>query len=121
MGSVLGAIDVLSSVVASIPARTIVPGHGAPCDQALVAKTVGYLEFVLATAKAGRAAGLSPLETAREVDLGEYAGWLDSERIVGNLHRAYRDLDGSGDELEVRAALLDMIAYNDGKPLSCYA
>jgi cyclase len=81
----------------------------------------GYLEFVLATAKAGRAAGVFPLETTREVDLGEYAGRFDSERIVGNLHRAYRDLDGSGDELEVRAALLDMIAFNDGKPLSCYA
>jgi cyclase len=97
MGSVLGAIDVLSSVVASIPARTIVPGHGAPCDRALVAKTIGYLEFVLATAKAGRAAGVFPLETTREVDLGEYAGRFDSERIVRNLHRTYRDLDGSGD------------------------
>jgi cyclase len=121
MGSVVGAIDVLSNVVAAIPARTIVPGHGAPCDHALIATTIGYLEFVLATAKAGRAAGLTPLQAAREVDLGEYAGWLDHERIVGNLHRAYRDLDGSGDELDLVPALLDMIDYNGGKPLSCYA
>jgi cyclase len=121
LGSVVGSIDVLTNTVASIPAQTIVPGHGAPCDQALIATTIGYLSFVLATAKAGRAAGLTPLEAAREADLGEYAAWLDSERIVGNLHRAYRDLDGSGEDVDFRGALFDMIAYNGGKPLSCYA
>src|SRR5882757_1487814 len=121
MGSVLGAIDVLRNVVAPIPARTIVPGHGAPCDHALIETTIGYLEFVLATAKAGRAAGLSPLQAARETDLGEYAGWLDSERIVGNLHRAYHDLDGTAGELDLPVVLLDMIDYNGGLPLSCYA
>jgi cyclase len=121
MGSVVGAIDVLTNVVAHIPARTIVPGHGSPCDHALIDATIAYLEFVLATAKAGRAAGLSPLQTAREVDLGEYAGWLDRERIVGNLHRAYRDLDGVRGELDLPAALLDMVDYNGGRPLSCYA
>jgi len=30
--------------------------------------------------------------SAVDADLGEYAGWLDSERIVGNLPRAYADL-----------------------------
>jgi cyclase len=121
MGSVRGAIDVLSNVVATIPARTIVAGHGPPTDGVLIATTIGYLEFVLATAKAARDAGLTPLEAAREVDLGEYADWLDHERIVGNLHRAYRDLDGSGAEVDVIAALRDMIEYNGGRPLSCYA
>jgi cyclase len=121
MGSVLGAIDVLRNVVAALPARTIVPGHGPTCDQALIATTIGYLEFVLATAHAGQAAGLTPLETAQEVDLGEYAGWLDHERIVGNLHRAYRDLDASAGEVDLLAALGDMITFNGGRPLSCYA
>lgn len=131
MGSVVGAIDVLTNVIAPIPATTIVPGHGAPCDHSLIPAIVGYLEFVLATAKAGRAAGLSPLETARETHLGEYARWLDSERIVGNLHRAYADLadvdvtdvdvtDEYG-SVDIMGALKDMIDYNGGKPLSCYA
>jgi cyclase len=120
MGSVVGAIDVLSNVVAAIPARTIVPGHGAPCDRQLIGTTIGYLSFVMTTAKAGRASGLSPLEAAREVDLGEYADWLDSERIVGNLHRAYSDLDQSL-EVDVQRTLLEMVAFNGGRPLSCYA
>jgi cyclase len=121
MGSVRGAIDVLRDVVARVPARTIVPGHGAPCDQSLITTTIGYLEFVLSTATAARSAGLTPLEAARETDLGEYADWLDSERIVGNLHRAYRDLDPAGGELDTYGALADMVAYNGGKPLTCYA
>ena len=121
MGSVRGAIDVLTTVVAPIPATVIVPGHGAPCDRELIGTVVGYLEFVLATARQGRAAGLSPLELALETDLGEYAGWLDRERIVGNLHRAYSDLDPAHPRVDLAGALRDMVAYNGGVPLSCYA
>jgi cyclase len=120
MGSVRGAIDVLTNVIAPIPARTIVPGHGAPCDRQLIGTIAGYLEFVLATAEKGIAAGLSPLDLARQTDLGGYAGWLDRERIVGNLHRAYADL-GAAADVDVIAALTDMVRYNNGQPLSCYA
>ena len=121
MGSVRGAIDVLTRVISHVPARTIVPGHGAPCDHQLIGVTVGYLEFVLATAAKGIDAGLSPLDLARQADLGEYAGWLDSERIVGNLHRAYADLGAPDPAVDIIAALRDMVEYNDGEPLSCYA
>ena len=120
MGSVRGAIDVLTSVVAPIPARVIVPGHGAPCDQELITTVVGYLEFVLDTARQGIEAGLAPLDLARQTDLGEYDGWLDRERIVGNLHRAYADL-GARDGVDLLAALKDMVTFNGGQPLSCYA
>ena len=120
MGSVRGAIEVLEKVVAPIPATVIVPGHGAPCDHALIATVAGYLEFVLATARQGIDAGLSPLETARQADLGDYGGWLDRERIVGNLHRAYADLGAAG-RVDVWGALADMVAFNGGQPLSCYA
>ncbi len=123
MGSVRGAIDVLTKVVAPIPARVIVPGHGAPCDHQLIGTIVGYLEFVLAMAQEGIDAGLPPLELARQTDLGEYGGWLDRERIVGNLHRAYADLGAPGAPggVDVIAALTDMVAYNGGQPLSCHA
>ena len=57
MGSVRGAIDVLTKVVAPIPARVIVPGHGAPCDHQLIGTIVGYLEFVLAVAREGHRRG----------------------------------------------------------------
>ena len=39
------------------PARVIVPGHGAPCDHGLIGTVIGYLEFVLATARNGISRG----------------------------------------------------------------
>jgi cyclase len=123
MGSVTGAIDVLETVVKPLGARTIVPGHGAVAGPELIDEVLGYLRFVSDTARAGKAAGLTPLEAAREADLGPYADLLDAERIVGNLHRAYAELDGAerGAPIDVMAALAGMVAFNGGKPLSCYA
>lgn len=119
-GSVAGTIEVLTTVVAPFPAKVIVPGHGEPCDHRLIGRIVEYLKFVLAAAAAGQTAGLSPLELARQTDLGPYREWLDSERIVGNLHRAYADLNPAV-AVDVMGALQDMILYNGGRPLSCYA
>jgi cyclase len=121
MGSVTGAIEVLTTVVAPIPAAAIVPGHGGVCGPELIGTVVGYLRFVLEIARQGLAAGVPPLDAARDTDLGEYAGWLDSERIVGNLHRAYCDLEPSRGKPDLFAALSDMVAYNGGRPLSCRA
>jgi cyclase len=63
------------------------------------------------------------LEVARNCDLGEYAALLDSERIVGNLHRAYLELDGAarGALIDLPTAIGDMLAYNGGRPLTCHA
>ena len=121
MGSVTGAIEVLTTVVAPIPAAAIVSGHGAVCGPDLIGTVVGYLRFVLEIARRGLAAGVPPLDAARDTELGEYAGWLDSERIVGNLHRAYCDLEPSRGKPDLFAALSDMVAYNGGRPLSCRA
>jgi cyclase len=122
MGSVAGAIDVLGELK-QLPATTIVPGHGGVSGPELIDDVLGYLRFVLAAARAARDAGLSPLDAARELDLGPYADLLDAERIVGNLHRAYAELDGAarGTPIDVAAALTDMVAYNGDQPLTCYA
>jgi len=108
-------------VLAAIPARIIVPGHGEPCGRDLIDTTLGYLRYVVDLARQGLGAGLSPLETARQADLGAYAAWLDAERIVGNLHRAYRDLEPQRPGVDLYAALTDMVTYNGGRPLSCQA
>jgi cyclase len=122
-GSVVGAIQVLEEVVKPLGAQTIVPGHGAVTGPELIDEVLGYLRFVQTSARAGRDAGLTALETARELDLGPYAYLLDRERIVGNLHRAYTELDGGplGERIDVAAALTDMVAYNGGRPLTCLA
>jgi cyclase len=124
MGSVTGAVDVLEHVVRPLGARTIVPGHGQVfTDAAPIDATLDYLRFVLDVAERAVAAGLPPLDAARQTDLGRFAGWADPERIVGNLHRACSELRGAprGAPIDVAAALTDMVAYNGGRPLTCYA
>jgi cyclase len=122
-GSVAGAVEVLERVVAPLGARTIVPGHGPVCGPEVIDEVLAYLRFVLDVAGRAREAGLSPLDAARQTDLGRFAGWTDRERIVGNLHRAMAELDGTppGGPIDALAALRDMVTYNGGAPLTCLA
>jgi cyclase len=43
---------------------------------------------------------------------GEFAGWIDAERIVVNLHRVHADR--SGRELDVVAAFTDVVTWLGG-------
>jgi cyclase len=122
-GSVTGSIEVLERFVRPLGARTIVPGHGPVAGPGLIDDVLSYLRFVVETAREGLRAGLSPLETGRQLDLGAFSSLLDPERIVGNLHRAYAELSGTppGGPIDAAAALADMVAYNEGRPLTCHA
>ena len=124
MGSVAGAVEVLEQVLRPLGAQTIVPGHGPVFgDSGPIDATLDYLRFVLDVAAQARAAGVSPLDAARDTDLGRFADWADAERIVGNLHRACAELGGTprGAPIDIAAALGDMVSYNGGAPLSCLA
>jgi cyclase len=124
MGSVSGAIEVLEQVIAPLGARVTVPGHGPVFSgDGPVGDTLDYLRLVARLGADSLAAGLSPLEAAREADLGRFAEWPDAERIVGNLYRAQAELGGTprGGAVDLAAALSDMVAYNGGRPLTCLA
>ncbi|TDP91796.1 MBL fold metallo-hydrolase [Labedaea rhizosphaerae] len=115
MGSIEGAMRALDWLAAFEPA-VLVPGHGPVLPAAelpeVFAKIERYLRLVGDAARAGKAAGIGPLEAARATDLGEFAEWPDGERLVANLHRAYADLDGG--EPDLVAALTDAMTYNEG-------
>ncbi len=104
-------------------AETIVPGHGPTTGPAVIDDVLGYLQFVSDLARNSKAAGLTPLQAAQEADLGRFAELSDTERTVGNLHRAYAELDGAepGAKINIRSAIEDMVTYNGGKPLTCLA
>jgi cyclase len=123
MGSITGAIEALEQVVKRLSPRTIVPGHGEVCGPEAIDAVLGYLRFVLQVARHGREAGLTPLQAALETDLGPYTDLPDQERLVGNLHRAYAELDGAapGSPLNILTVFADMLAYNGGNPLRCLA
>jgi cyclase len=122
MGSVAGALAALERLE-DVGAETIVPGHGPVCGPEALASQRAYLRMVSALADEAHAAGVAPLEAARSADLGDFAGWHDPERLVGNLHRALAEKAGlePGGPLDVAAAFGDMVAYNGGRPLRCLA
>ena len=122
MGSVEGALEACARV-REFGARVLVPGHGGVCGPEAVDAAERYLQFVRRVAADAHAAGVAPLEAAREVDLGEFAHLHDAERLVGNLHRAMLELGGAprGAPIDVAAAFTDMIAFKGGRPLRCLA
>jgi cyclase len=122
MGSVAGWLEALERMRV-LGAETIVPGHGAVCGAEAIDAQEDYLRWLQGVAQKGFEAGAAPLEVARETDLGRFAGLLDPERLVGNLHRAYSELRGEarGAPLALGAVVPDILAYNGGQPLRCLA
>ncbi|WP_027928152.1 MBL fold metallo-hydrolase [Amycolatopsis benzoatilytica] len=121
MGSVAGwrrALDVIRELDPAV----ILPGHGPVCGLETVDKVDSYLQFVQRAAENGKAAGRTPLEQAKATDLGEFAELTEQERLAGNLHRAYAELDGGaeGEPIDLVAALTDMLAWNGG-PIRCFS
>jgi glyoxylase-like metal-dependent hydrolase (beta-lactamase superfamily II) len=87
--------------IASLGAETLVPGHGPLCGPQGALEMKAYLEYVLAESRRFFEAGLTPAEAALKLDLGPYAGWTEPERIVFNVHRAYRELRGEPEDAPV--------------------
>lgn len=77
----------------ALDAPTVVPGHGPVTDPDGIRAVRGYLVHVSEQAEAAFRNGLSFEEAVDTVDLGEYASWLDSERVVVNIYQRYRELD----------------------------
>ncbi|UQX00432.1 MBL fold metallo-hydrolase [Streptomyces sp. RerS4] len=122
MGSLSGSLRALE-LLRGLGAETVVPGHGPLTDPSAYEATERYLLFVAELAREGREKGLTPLETARQADLGEFAAWRESERLVANVHRAYAELAGEaeGAPLDIMAVLRDMTVMNGGTPILCHA
>jgi cyclase len=121
MGSVAGSLAALERLRLLGP-EVIVPGHGSVCGLSVIDDQVAYLRFVQEVARRGFDAGTPPLELALATELGGFAELGDPERLVGNLYRAYSELRGEplGNPIDPQA-YADMITYNGGQPLRCWA
>jgi len=104
----------------------LVPGHGPVCrgEQigVLLDDLTDYAAFVYGVARENHRAGRPPLEAARAAKDNRFASWQESERLVGNLHRAYSELDGHplGTRISLGAVWPDMVAFHGG-PIGCFA
>ncbi len=72
----------------------IVPGHGPITDKAGVASVRDYLAYIDAEARRRFDANMSAAEAAKDIALGEYARWLDAERIAVNVDTLYKQYQG---------------------------
>jgi hypothetical protein len=83
----------------------VIPGHGPVTDADGIRAVRGYLVYVAEQAEASYRDGLSFVEAADAIDLGEYADWLDAERVVINVYTRYRELDSSTPKLPAMGLL----------------
>jgi glyoxylase-like metal-dependent hydrolase (beta-lactamase superfamily II) len=79
----------------------IVPGHGPITDKAGVRRVREYLAFIRDEARARYDAGLSAFDAAKDIELGPFAGWLDSERIAVNVETLYREFNNDSQATDI--------------------
>lgn len=89
-GPVANWIAACDRVLALRPS-VLVPGHGPLATPAALVDLKGYFMLLSTEARTRYEAGMSPLEAARDIDLGPYAGWSEAERVVANVRALYRD------------------------------
>lgn len=80
-------------LIVELDADVIVPGHGPVTDERGPAMVRDYLTFVQREATERNRTGMSAAEAARDIDLGDFGEWTDSERLAVNVHAVYADLD----------------------------
>jgi glyoxylase-like metal-dependent hydrolase (beta-lactamase superfamily II) len=94
-GPVANWIAACDQVLALQP-TVVVPGHGPLATPAALVDLKGYFELLTREARSRFDDGMTPLDAARDIDLGPYAGWTEAERVVANVRALYRDFgDGS--------------------------
>jgi cyclase len=122
MGSVAGALIAIERLRELGP-RTVVCGHGQVTGPEIFDDNANYLTWIQRIAEQGTARGITPLQLAREQDLAMFDHLLDPERIVGNLYRAYAELDGgpAGRPLDVAGVFGEMVELNGGRLPTCHA
>lgn len=79
--------------ILSLDVETIVPGHGPITDRQGPRMVSDYLRFIQKEAGERQAAGMSASDAARDIELGDFADWTDTERLAVNVHAVYRDND----------------------------
>jgi len=121
MGSIAGSLRAIQSL-RGYDAAIVVPGHGDVGGPEILADAEAYLRWIADIAATGHAAGLSVLDLARQTDLGRFAAWGESERLVGNLARAYAEIDGAppGAPIDVPTYFAQLIEYHGSLP-DCHA
>ena len=93
-GHVSNWIKVTNGILKDVNATTLVMGHGPVSGKEAVSWTLKYLRLVKRVSKSHFDQGASVLDASRAVRLGEYADWVDPERVMVNVQRLYQEFRG---------------------------
>ncbi|MDI3497114.1 MBL fold metallo-hydrolase [Archaeoglobus sp.] len=114
-GSVRGSVNALRELL-NLDAKIYVPGHGGLAGEEHLVEAIEYFEFVWEEAKKRHERGMGWYEAAMDIDLGEYAKWSEAERIIGNVARAYAEIEGRELEFaELVEVARKMLEYGGGR------
>ena len=80
--------------VDALDVATIVPGHGPIDGKRGIGALRGYLDLVRTQARQGFDEGRDEQAAAASIDLGDYAGWTEPERLPLNVARCYQEFRG---------------------------
>ena len=93
-GHVSGWIRVVDRITGRLDVVTIVPGHGPVGGKRELSEMAGYLRLLRRAARHYFRQGVSAEDAAREIRLGDYADWVDPDRILPNVRRLYQEFSG---------------------------
>ncbi|MDH3755233.1 MAG: MBL fold metallo-hydrolase [Acidimicrobiia bacterium] len=108
-GPVQNWLDACDLIV-DLDADVIVPGHGPITDERGVTAVREYLGYVRDEARTRYEAGMSVVDAARDIDLGHFGTWTDTERIVANVAGLYREF-GSRERFDTVELFQAMAEY----------
>jgi cyclase len=92
----------------------IVPGHGPVGGKEDVRLVRDYFLLLKEAALHAYEEGMSEADVANSIDLGPYAGWEESERVVPNVMRLYQEFRETLDEpMDLTAMAAGMAAYRE--------
>ena len=93
-GHISNWIKVANGILNHLDATTLIPGHGPVSGKEVVSATLKYLRLVKRTSRSHFQWGASVEATSRAVLLGEYADWVEPERVMVNVQRLYQEFRG---------------------------
>jgi glyoxylase-like metal-dependent hydrolase (beta-lactamase superfamily II) len=97
--------------IQSLAPTVVVPGHGPLTDLAGVAAEAEYFEWLRSETAVRQASGLSALDAAWDLPLGDYSEWSDTERTVINVDALYAELDPAHQRMNVLTGMQEMGRY----------
>mgnify|MGYP001167562644 FL=1 len=93
-GHVSNWIKVADGIFKHLDVTTLMPGHGPVSDKEVFSKTLRYLRLIRRASQLHFNRGSSVEETSRAIRLGEFADWVEPERIIINVNRLFQEFRG---------------------------